>query len=228
MKKCAALFSGGKDSCYATYLAKKKGYELICLISIYSKNKESYMFHIPSIKRTKQQAKVMEIPLIIQKTKGKKEEELKDLEQAIKRAKTKYKINTIVTGALASNYQKSRIENICRKLNLGCFNPLWHKNECEYWKELFKNNFEIMIVGVASEGLGEEWLGKIINKKNFEKLRKLKDTFNFHLAFEGGEAETFITNCPLFKKKIKVIKGKKIWQGNSGRYIIKKIKLINK
>ena len=108
----------------AALLAKQKLYEISCLISIFSKNKESYMFHTPSIKRTKQQAKVMEIPLIIQKTKGKKEEELKDLEKAIKKAKEKYNISCIVSGALASNYQKSRIENICKKVNLECFNPV--------------------------------------------------------------------------------------------------------
>ena len=70
--KTAILFSGGKDSCYSGYLAKKQGHELACLISILSKNKESYMFHTPSIERTKEQAKVMNLPLIIQKTKGKK------------------------------------------------------------------------------------------------------------------------------------------------------------
>ena len=41
MKKCAVLFSGGKDSCMSAYLAKNKGYELTCLISVFSKNKES-------------------------------------------------------------------------------------------------------------------------------------------------------------------------------------------
>ena len=55
-KKCAVLFSGGKDSCYSAYLAKQKGYELTCLISIFSENKESYMFHTPSIKKVEQQA----------------------------------------------------------------------------------------------------------------------------------------------------------------------------
>jgi len=67
--KTAVLFSGGKDSIYAAYKAKKAGHELICLIAIFSKNKDSYMFHTPSIKKTKTQAKVMETPLIIQKTK---------------------------------------------------------------------------------------------------------------------------------------------------------------
>ena len=91
--KLGVLFSGGKDSTYSAWLAKEFGYELTCLISIFSKNPESYMFHTPSIEQVKKQAQTMEIPLIIQKTKGEKEEELKDLEKAIQKAIKKYKIN---------------------------------------------------------------------------------------------------------------------------------------
>jgi diphthine-ammonia ligase len=226
--KLGVLFSGGKDSCYSAYLEKKKGNKLTCLISIFSENEESYMFHTPNIKLVEKQAKVMNIPIIIQKTKGKKEEELIDLEKAIKKAKDKYKIQGIITGALHSVYQASRIQKICDNLHLKCINPLWHINTEIYWKKLLKDKFEVMITGVASDGLYKEWLGVTIDKESFEKLRQLKEKFKFHLAFEGGEAETFITDCPLFKKKIKVIKGKMIWQGNSGRYDIKRTELIDK
>ena len=68
--KCAVLFSGGKDSTYSAYLAKKKGYELTCLITLHSENPESYMFHTPSISKTEKQAKVMNLPLIVKATKG--------------------------------------------------------------------------------------------------------------------------------------------------------------
>ena len=71
--KLGLLFSGGKDSTYAAYLAKKKKHKINCLISIHSENKDSYMFHTPSIKQTKVQSNVMDIPLIIIKTKGIKE-----------------------------------------------------------------------------------------------------------------------------------------------------------
>ena len=59
------LFSGGKDSTYATYLAKKFGHEIVCLISIFSKNKDSFMFHTPTINLTKEQAKLMNLPILI-------------------------------------------------------------------------------------------------------------------------------------------------------------------
>ena len=59
--KLAVLFSGGKDSTYAMYLAKKQGYEISCLISVVSENKNSYMFHTPSISATEVQAKAMNL-----------------------------------------------------------------------------------------------------------------------------------------------------------------------
>ena len=102
------LFSGGKDSTYAAWLAKKSGYKISCLITLESENPESYMFHTPAIEKTKTQAQVMNIPLISHKTKGKKEAELKDLEAVIKQAIKKYKIEGIVTGAVESVYQESK------------------------------------------------------------------------------------------------------------------------
>jgi len=208
-KKSAVLFSGGKDSVYSAYLAKLKGYELTCLISIFSKNKDSYMFHTPSIKRTKQQAKVMNIPLIIQKTKGEKEKELKDLEKAIKKAIKEYKIDTVITGAIQSVYQKSRIKKICDKLDLKCFNPLWQKDELKYLKELINNKFKVMIVGVSAYPLESSWLGRIIDSKFIDEVRTLNKNHKIHVAGEGGEFETFVLDCPLFKKPLK-IKSKKI------------------
>ena len=207
--KIAVLFSGGKDSCYSAYLAKKKGYELVCLITVYSDNQESYMFHTPSVKKTKKQAEVMNLPLVIQKTKGEKEEELKDLKNAISIAKEKYGINTLVTGALHSEYQASRIQKICDEIGIKCFNPLWHKNEIEYLEELVKNKFKIIITGVAAFPLDKTWLGKEINKEFIKDAKKLKEKYKIHPAGEGGEFETFVLDCPLFEEPLNAV-GKKI------------------
>ncbi len=207
--KAGVLFSGGKDSCYAAYKAKQKGYELSCLISVFSENKESYMFHTPNIKRVEEQAKTIQIPLIIQKTKGQKEEELADLEKAIKKAKTKYKIDTIATGAIASEYQASRIQKICDKLNLKCLNPIWQKDELKYLHELIENNFKVIIVGVFAYPLDKTWLGREINKQFVNDAIDLNNKYRVHIAGEGGEFETFVLDCPLFKNPLQ-IKNKKI------------------
>jgi len=213
--KAGVLFSGGKDSTYSAYLAKKKGHKLICLISVFSENKESYMFHTPSINKTIKQAEIMDLPIVTQKTKGKKEEELKDLEKAIKKAKDKYKIDVVVTGTIGSIYQASRIQKICDKLNLKCFNPLWHKDEISYLKELLKDNFRVIITGVFAYPLDKNWLGREINKKFIKDVKVLEKKYKIHSAGEGGEFETFVLDCPLFKKPLKV-KDKKII--STGKY----------
>lgn len=227
--KLGILFSGGKDSTYAMYLASQNNKDkVVCLITIHSDNKESYMFHTPSISKTEKQAEVLNLPLMIWKTMGEKEKELKDLEDAIKEAKKKYHIEGIVTGALASEYQASRIGNICDKLGLKCINPLWKKNQEDYWDELLKENFKIMIIGVACDGLRKEWLGKIIDKNSLVELKKLSRKYKFNTAFEGGEAETFVLDCPLFGKALRVDRAETFWDGSSGSYEIKKIEFVDK
>ena len=163
--KLAALFSGGKDSTLAMYKAMKE-HEVVCLVSILSENKESYMFHTPNIELTKLQAEAMNIPIIIKSTPGKKEEELEELKQAIKQAKEEYQLDGIITGAVASEYQASRIQKICDELNLKCINPLWGMDQIKLLEEVLQNNFEVIISGVFAYPLTEEWLGKTINKEN--------------------------------------------------------------
>jgi asparagine synthase (glutamine-hydrolysing) len=213
--KAAILFSGGKDSCYSAYLAKQGGYELTCLISIISKNPESYMFHTPNIKLVKKQAKVMGLPLLKGKTKGKKEEELEDLENVIQQAKENYEVDTIVTGALYSEYQTSRIEKICKKLDLKFFNPLWHKEEVSYLWELVKSKFKIIITAVAAYPLDKSWLGREIDEKFIEEVKELEKQYEIHPAGEGGEFETFVLDCPLFKKELKVKSFKDLKDGEN-------------
>ena len=191
--KLAILFSGGKDSVYSAWLAKKYKHELTCLISIHSKNKESYMFHTPSISQVEFQAKSMNLPIIIQETSGKKEIELKDLKKVILKTKKQYNIQGVVTGAIQSVYQSSRIQKICNKLQLECFNPLWQKNEFEYLNELIKNKFEVILTGVFAYPLDKSWLGKKIDKNFVKEIYKLNKKYKIHPAGEGGEFETFVT-----------------------------------
>lgn len=197
--RLAVLFSGGKDSAMALLWAQQQ-HDPVCLITIDSENKDSYMFHTDKIERIPLLAKRISLPLIFKKTKGEKEKELADLKAAISEAKRKYKIEGVVSGALASEYQRQRVDVICEELGLTSFAPLWHKDPREYIKELIGFGFKVRIVRVASEGLDERWVGKVINKDNLELLEKLGKKYGFHLAFEGGEAETYVFDGPIFKK----------------------------
>ncbi|MBW6442587.1 diphthine--ammonia ligase [Patescibacteria group bacterium] len=213
--KLGVLFSGGKDSLFASWLMKEKGHEIACLITLQSSNPDSYMFHTPSIKKTKYQADIMNIPLILKKTKGIKEKELSDLENAIRSAIEKYRIEGIITGAIHSKYQKSRILKICKKLKIKCFNPLWNKNQFDYLEEIIKNKFKVIIVSVAAYPLNASWLGREINQKFIDDIKELYERYKVHPAGEGGEFETFVIDCPLFKKPLRIKGANFTGEGNS-------------
>lgn len=217
--KLAVLFSGGKDSTYALHLAKK--YEtVICLISIVSKNPDSYMFHTPNIEWVKLQAKKLGLPIIIKETLGNKEEELEELKQAINEAKQKYGVKGIVSGAVESVYQATRLQKISDELKIECFNPLWQKNQLELLNEIVDLGFEVIIGSVAAHPFDESWLGKKIDKKTIKELELLKEKIKINPAGEGGEYESFVLNSPDFSEKINIKKAKKTFQKNSGIYLI--------
>ena len=213
VKKLASLFSGGKDSVYATYMAKNEGYDIVCLISVLSENKESYMFHTPSIDKTRKQAEVMDIPLLVQETKGEKEIELEDLKHAIIKAKEDYGVEGIITGAIQSVYQASRVQKICEELDIEAFNPLWQKDEDSYLYELVENDFNVIIVGVFAYPFDSTWLLRNIDKKFIEEIRLLNKKYMIHVAGEGGEFETFVIDCPLYRRSLKIIDKKIVSEG---------------
>ena len=225
--KLGVLFSGGKDSTYALDIAMQKE-EVVCLIAIVSKNKESYMFHTPNIHITDLQAEAIGLPLLKVETEGAKEKELEDLERAIKTAKDKYNIDGIVTGAIQSVYQAKRIEDICNRLDLKCINPLWMKDQVELLNELVDKGYNIIISGIFAYPLDETWLGKKLDKDMIEKLIALKDKYEINPAGEGGELETTVLDAPFFKKKIKITESETKAKNNSGILIIKDAELVDR
>ncbi|MBU2637715.1 MAG: diphthine--ammonia ligase [Nanoarchaeota archaeon] len=227
--KLGALFSSGKDSSYALYLMKKQGCEISCLITIKSKNKDSFMFHTPAIEMASLQSKAMGIPILFHETKGEKEIELKDLELAIKSAKGKYQIQGIITGALYSEYQSERISKIADKLGLKVFSPLWHKSQEEEMREIIKQGFEFILTSIAADGLDKSWLGRKITMEDVDKLVKINQKNGLNIAFEGGEAESLVLNAPFFKKRIVIEESKiQMENTNTGRLVIEKAELKEK
>lgn len=227
--KLGVLFSSGKDSCYAMHVMQKQNYEISCLITIKSLNKDSFMFHTPNVEMAKLQAKAIELPLVEVETMGEKEKELEDLKKALFEAKKKYKIEGVVTGALFSKYQRERIESIADSLGLKIFSPLWHMDQEAELRRIIKEGFEVIISSIAAEGLDTVDVGRKIDERLIEKLVKLRDKIGFNVAGEGGEYESFVLDGPMFKKKIQ-IKDSEVQAENKNiaRLVIKKAELVNK
>ncbi|MBT8252299.1 MAG: diphthine--ammonia ligase, partial [Nitrosopumilus sp.] len=219
--KLASLFSGGKDSTYAIHLAQKQGHEIACLLSIFTKSDESHLLHHPNLQWTKLQSKTMNIPqLTINSDSDDTDDELILLEKILQKAIDQYQIEGLVHGGIKSNFQKEKFETLCTKFNLILISPLWNSEPETYMNELIDSNYNFIITSVSSGGLDDSWLGKSISKSDIIFLNQLSEKFGFNLNFEGGEAETFVINCPLFSNPIIIKESRKEWDGYRGRFEI--------
>jgi diphthine-ammonia ligase len=226
--KVGVLFSGGKDSTYAAYLARERGDELLCLITVSPVRSDSYMFHYPNIRWTAMQAEAMRLPQVTLETKGVKEEELADLSKAIAIAKRDYSIEGVYTGALASVYQKSRVERICDELGVKAVSPLWHIDQVIHLTNIVADHFEVIMTGVAALGLDEGWLGRHLDREAIRDLAALHTKYGVNPGLEGGEGETFVLDCPLFDRRVEVVSSKKHWEGDAGYLEILDARLVAK
>ena len=193
------LFSGGKDSAYAAAWAIDQGFSPV-LVTV-RPPEYSMMFHHPNVDCTKLQAESMGLEQFFVETTE------ENWRQKVVEILKSLKAEGIVTGAVASSYQKKRIDDIAQELSIPSYAPLWHQEE--KLKDILES-YEVYVTAVSAEGLGPEFLG--------EPLQKLADAKipNIHPMLEGGEGETFVANGPHFKKRIIIKKWKKTWDGVRG------------
>ena len=211
----ACLFSGGKDSTLALHKAISIGVEIDLLITMVSRSRESYMFHYPNVKHTKLQAEVLGIRQAFADTEGRKEEELADLRNVL----IENGVKLLVTGATYSRYQGDRIDAIARELGIEHIAPLWHIDPEEELGEISRS-FDAIITSVSAEGFDESFLGKRIDAGMIGRLREINRKYGISMLFEGGEAESFVLDAPLFRERIRILKARNEWYGSRGAYII--------
>ena len=227
--RIAVLFSSGKDSCYAMHIMKKQNYPISCLVTIKSKNPDSYMFHTPNIDLAVLQAEAMGLPIIVVESEGEKEKELKDMETGLRIAKEEYRVEGVVSGAIFSQYQRERVETVCDKVGLKIFSPLWHMDQEKEMRALVKNGFKFIFSSVAAEGLDKTWVGREINYADIDKLVELNKKMGLNIAGEGGETESLVLDGPAFKKKLKIVEFEIIEENkNIAKFIVKDARLVDK
>jgi len=222
--RVSALFSGGKDSTYAVYLVQQQGWEVVSLLTVVPKAEDSYMFHYPNIAWTKLQAESMGIPIKYRESSGEKEKELADVEELMRGED----VDGFVCGAIASDYQWSRLNEICHRLGKPLYSPLWRKDQVTLLEDMVHAGFRFMISGVYAHGFDEGWLGKIITDHSINELKRLRDKYRISPSGEGGEIETFVLDAPNFSKAVHIDEARTCWARTSGTFVIHKASLENK
>ena len=206
----------------------KNGIELVSLILVHPKNSDSWMFHETNVMLSKLQAKAIDLSLTIVNTVGRKEEELQDLERCLAHLKSSSKVEAIVSGAIASKYQKDRIDRLCDKFGIKSITPLWGIDQANLVEEEIRAGFKIIITSYKALGFDKNWLGRMMTLKCYDDLIVLNEKYGVNIAGEGGEYETFVIDGPFFKKRIRISELEKKSSDYSGHIIIKNARLEEK
>lgn len=219
--RVAVLSSGGKDSAAAWWWAMCQGWDIRYLVTVDITGGDSWMFQVPGTHLVEHQARLAGIDWVNVKTKGVQEEEIKDLENVL----AELDIDGVVSGALRSDYQKSRIERMAERLGIRSWTPLWHQESREHMRGLIHNRFQVFITSVSCEGLGKEWIGKTLDAASLEVLETLAETFRFNVDGEGGEYETLVIGGPHLQGTLELT-GCVNWDGVRGSFEITHVQAI--
>ncbi|XP_041469317.1 diphthine--ammonia ligase-like [Lytechinus variegatus] len=213
--KMVALVSGGKDSCFNMMQCVAEGHDLVALANLYPQDVDeldSYMFQTVGHHAIDLYSQAMGLPLYRTAIKGGSKEqgsdyqptegdEVEDLFLLLKKIKDEMHVEGVSVGAILSNYQRVRVENVCQRLGLIPLAYLWRRDQSELLQEMIQANVHAIIIKVAALGLGAKHLGKTISEiQPYMEIMKTK--YHLNVCGEGGEYETFTLDCPLFTKKI--------------------------
>ena len=225
----AGLFSGGKDSTYAIFKTTLQKHDLCCIMMMHPSSDDSLLFHYPTTNLLDKISNAIGVPVLEHSSNvSEKNHEVNELTHLIKKAVDEFSIDGLINGCISSRFQLDIFQDICDKLKIKLVSPLWNIDSDYYYKQLLGQGFEIMITRVAALGLDSSWLGKTITKDNLAILKKLSLKYQFNITFEGGEAETLVLDCPLYKKRISIKDHTITWDGIRGMFEILDVDLIEK
>jgi uncharacterized protein (TIGR00290 family) len=204
--KVVSLWSGGKDSCFATYKAITLGYEILALFNFTQTNGNHSLSHGLASEIIRRQTEAIGIP-IVQKSMP-EESYRREFIDIISIWKDERDVEGIVFGDIYLQEHKDWIDKVCQELEVKPILPLWGKDTQELILEIIDSGFEAIVVSTHARLLGKEWLGREIDKQFIAQLNPEIDPCG-----EKGEFHTFVYNGPVFKKPVDFVFGKKIHKG---------------
>ncbi|KAF8076527.1 hypothetical protein FPV67DRAFT_1664788 [Lyophyllum atratum] len=223
--KYLALLSGGKDSCFNLLHCAKNGHELLAAASLGpeagKEELDSYLYQTVGQDAIEFVARALEVPLYRRVITGNAVEqgseygsrdatgpgavagdETEDLFALLSDVKSHHPdVLGVSVGAILSNYQRIRVEHVCRRLGLTPLCYLWNRDQGELLTEMITAGMEAVLIKVAGIGLTTKHLGKTLAEMQ-PNLVELNRLYGAHICGEGGEYESLTLDCPLFKHRI--------------------------
>ena len=190
--KAAALFSGGKDSLYAVYLAEKRGISVDPMLTL-----------LPTLPWPSPHAENINALKILAESMG-KGHTIVDFkrENALIEALESLEVDALIAGDINVEAHLAGLKDVCNKTGLELLEPIYGRNTSELFSEIFGLGFKALITGINLKYLEEEWLGFVISEESGTEF--LSKIGNVDPLGENGEFHTLVLECPLYAKPFKV------------------------
>ncbi len=222
--RLAAMYSGGKDSTFAMYLAQQMGHEIACLVTVRPEDSASWIFHTPNLSVVPKMAEAMGMELVTVSSDGTEEGDM----EAMRSVLSGLDVDGIVVGALWSDYQWDRMNLICGDLGLVVLAPLWRKDQDTVYDEMVSAGIEAVIAGVFAEGLDAGWLGRRLDADTKKQLTSLRGRYGISIMGEGGEYESMTLDSPMHVKRLRIESSEKRMERDAGTLHVTAVSLEDK
>ncbi len=199
-----ALISGGKDSLFAAYHMVSQGWSLRAFLTVRPAETDSFMFHTINLEIVRYQAEVAGLPLLELPAAAGKEAEVEGFTAGLAALSKSHGFDAVVNGAVSSEYQRRRMDRACSDSGLKSFSPLWHVDPVKLLNNYLGCGFKFIMSGVYAMGLDASWLGHIISTDDIERLVRLNSRYGLSIVGEGGEYESAVLDCPLFRNALRL------------------------
>lgn len=212
MARFVALYTGGKDSHTAVIVASQDlKMEPALLLTLVTPRDDSYLLHAANTRWAYLHSQLSGIPMKIVEIPG-RDEEAEALE-ALRAAAEETGARAVVTGGVASGYQKRRFDRMAAEIGVEHVAPLWGMDQEKVLRlEVLEKGVGFSIVVTAAMGLGEEWVGRVVEtEEDVEDLLRLSRKYSFSPVGEGGEYESYVVSSPLFRCRRILLRGRKSW-----------------
>jgi diphthine-ammonia ligase len=202
-KTYLASWSGGKDGCFACYLALAQGYKVSHLVNCVAKEYQRVNFHGTEKRLVQMQGEAVGIPVFQKETTFGNYTE--DFKNAI-RTLLPEGIKGMVFGDIYNDEHLAWVEGVCTELGIEAVEPLWGKGTDDVINQFLEAGFKAVIVAAKASLIDEEWLGRQVDGEFSDYLKsKAVDPCG-----ESGEYHTVVVDGPLFKRRIEITESRTI------------------
>jgi len=208
MAKAFVSWSGGKDCCLAYYRMFRAGLKASLLLNMATEDGARSRSHGLSAELLNIQARALGAPLV------QRPATWAGYEAEFEKALLAFRDEGVTDGIFGDiDLDKHRqwVERVCDRCGITPHLPLWQERQGDLLREFIESGFRTVIVVTRADIMGEAWLGREVDMNLVADLERCEDITP---CGEAGEYHTFVTDGPVFSRKLIVSEAERVRRGD--------------